>query len=388
MRSLRFTRDDTAILRTSVQVIVLAFIAGICTSWPLWNETRLFPTAPALPLPQLPLAVSSILPFIFIFLLLLLAIFPLHKNILLLTFSFTTLLALYDQNRWQPWLYQYFLVFFLLLFYKRSNERTLLSAFRLIVCGIYFWSGIQKLNPDYRGDTAYWLTQPLGNYFGNGFALFAGHCAQAVPYFEIFAAFGLLIPRTRFATRAIVITMHVYIILLSSPLGRNYNYVIVPWNIAMICLLLLLFRKENSTSLSSVFRTAGRSYVLPVFVLVWVFPALSIFSYWDTYLSSSLYSGNFDSAYLYVSKNVRDKLPEALKKKVYTQQGREGDTLYYFFINEWGMQEMSVPAYPETRVFRAVKNEVMKYASNPNDVILVVLRKWTPGHKEYYENVE
>ncbi|HEY6161998.1 MAG TPA: hypothetical protein VI112_12265, partial [Bacteroidia bacterium] len=209
-----------------------------------------------------------------------------------------------------------------------------------------------------------------------------------IPYFEILIAFMLLIPRTRIVTRAIVIAMHIYIIFLSSPLGRNYNYVIVPWNLAMIALLLLLFRKESATAIPGAFKTAREKFVLPVFVFVWILPVLSILSCWDSYLSASLYSGNFDSAYLYISKNVRDKLPGDLKKKVYTQQGRGSDTLYYFFINEWGMQEMNAPTYPETRVFRTVKNEVMKYASNPNDVILVVLRKWTPAHKEYYEKVE
>jgi len=46
-------------------------------------------------------------------------------------------------------------------------------------------------------------------------------------------------------------------------------------------------------------------------------------------------------------------------------------------LYEWSMGELSVPSYPENRVFRAVARHVCRLADRPGDVVLVVFGR--PG---------
>ena len=370
----------------AIRVLSLAFIFGIIFTWPLWLNERGFPLAPVQALPNLTPFISVLFISAILLLLGLLILFPENQKFLVVIFILAIVEALYDQNRWQPWFYQYLLMLFLLLFYKKGtekkngNEEIILNGFRLIVCGIYFWSGIQKFNPDFFDSTCYWLTEPLGKYFGSSFAHLTGSAVKIIPVVEIFIAFGLMIQRTRKIAVFMAIAMHVYIILLTTPLGWNYNYAILPWNLAMITFLLLLFRNSVNVSLKIVLNTIRTKYVLPVFILTWIMPAFSLFAKWDSYLSASLYSGNSDNAYIYISKKINDSLPPYLKEKVHVQK----DTLYYLYVNEWAMETMHVPAYPETHVFQTGKKEVLKYAIDSNEVIMMVRRKSTWLMKSYY----
>lgn len=371
-----------------IRILALAFISGIFLSWPLWRNDRNFPAAPLLPFPEPSHTLATFLVYALLTGLVLFIIFPKHKIISIPILILTVIMILLDQNRCQPWVYQYLLMLFLFFFY-RTGKTDLLNGMRLVICGIYFWSGVQKLNPLFFSDMAPWITEPLSSYFGTSFAAFACKTAWIFPVTEIFISFGLLFLRTRKTAFFIAIAMHIYIIFLVSPLGKNANYVILPWNISMIVFLWLLFGMDRSSSMREIFASIKKSVVLPVFVLVWIMPVLSFFGKWDDYLSASLYSGNTDKAYIYISKNVKDKLTLPLKEKVHTQVTVSApDTLYYLFVNQWAEQELNAPVYPERRVFEKIKEELVSYADDPSEVALVIQHKWTWTVKPFYETVK
>ena len=362
-------------LRIATIILCIALFSGMLISWKLWLTNHLFPLTPVLPFLEKTPNTISIALLIVIFALTIFTIINQRQKIIQALFFLLVIEVLIDQNRLQPWFYQYTLMFFLLMFYgyKKPNEKSatnILHVFRLVVCGIYFWSGMQKLNTDYFNDTAFWLMEPMGKYFGSAFAHKLGTAAGAIPYFEICLAFGLLIPKTRKYFLIPGILMHAYIILLMTPLGRNYNYVIIPWNGSMILFLLLLFNKSNRFNFSETFKSVKTIPQKIVFALFWIMPSLSFFDKWDSYLSSSLYCGNSDNAYLYLKEEQKKSLPDELQKMCQFDSTNQTD---YLYINNWSMLEMNVPAYPEKRIFTNAKKKIDSYlkASEQNSLMLI-----------------
>jgi hypothetical protein len=102
-------------------------------------------------------------------------------------------------------------------------------------------------------------------------------------------------------------------------------------------------------------------------------PVLSFAGRWDSYLSGELYSGNLKVGALSITDRVVARLPDAARRHVMSNgSGANALDLY-----EWSMGELSVPSYPEERIFRAVARDVCRLADSPRDVVLVVFGR--PG---------
>jgi len=76
---------------------------------------------------------------------------------------------------------------------------------------------------------------------------------------------------------------------------------------------------------------------------------------------------------LSITETVTARLPDAARRHV-VSRGTGANALDLW---EWSMGELSVPSYPEDRVFRAVARDVCRLADNPGDVVLVVFGR--PG---------
>src|ERR1043166_7245643 len=81
-----------------------------------------------------------------------------------------TCMALLDENRWQPWFYQYVVMFFALASLDNTdeNKKRTLNLLRFMMAAIYFWSGLNKLNPNFPNDTFPWLMEPITNHMSPG----------------------------------------------------------------------------------------------------------------------------------------------------------------------------------------------------------------------------
>src|SRR4029453_10986858 len=115
--------------------------APIALSWPLWGASREFPTAPWLPLPAVPDALSGwTVPLLLV--LLALALIP-RAWTPLPFIAVAALLVVGDQNRLQPWLYQGALLLAAFAFADRARP-----ACQLVLVATFVWRGVSKLNPD------------------------------------------------------------------------------------------------------------------------------------------------------------------------------------------------------------------------------------------------
>jgi hypothetical protein len=102
----------------------------------------------------------------------------------------------------------------------------------------------------------------------------------------------------------------------------------------MVAFVFILFwRTPDNPSLLQALRPTG-AFQAAVLILFAFMPSFSFFGLWDSYLSSSLYSGNTKEAYVWT-------LDEA------------GPTASRSIIG-LSMEVMNVPAYPKERVFKNV----------------------------------
>jgi hypothetical protein len=281
------------------------------------------------------------------------------------------LLALEDQSRWQPWFYQYVAMLAALAVARDSGD--MLAAWRVVLVGLYLWSGIQKLNATFMSRLFPWLVQPVSSVLPAGLQQIFLAGWVVVPMTEIAVAVGLLVPRLRNAAVIAAVGTHLVVLGLLGPLAHGTNAVIWPWNAAMAGLAAVLFWNARAASALDTLvprRIGAHAVMLALFVAL---PVLSFAGRWDAYLSGELYSGNLKVGALSITDRVTARLPDAARRHVMSDRaGANALDLY-----EWSMGELSVPSYPEDRVFRAVARDVCRFADNPGDVVLVVFGR--PG---------
>jgi hypothetical protein len=144
--------------------------------------------------------------------------------------------------------------------------------------------------------------------------------------------------------------MHLFILILLGPTGKDYNSVVWPWNIIMIALVLLLFaniKQERFFDISFLFK--GISFYC-VITLMLIFPVFSLKNQYDSYLSSSLYSSNLNDCKLILSDKAYNKLPFYIRHFVATH--KDFNVLH---IKRWAIEELNVPCVPEYRIFKTVQ---------------------------------
>lgn len=360
--------------------IITRITAGACLlsmllCYKLWLTERPFPLSPVadfLPVLSYPLDLIF-----FILTILCLASILILKNpqrfiVIFLMLAF--FLALLDQNRWQPWFYQYVLMFLVLSGFNfrcddLRHQRAIILTFKLMMVAIYFWSGLHKLNPKFLSDTFPWLMEPFTQRIGYVPSWFTV-IGYSFPLIEVITGLLFLFPRFQRTALVISTLMHCFILLILSPFGHNYNPVVWPWNLAMILFNILLFGKKMPILLSEI-RTAFTYHSVKIVLLFFVLmPLLNFFNSWDSYLSHNLYSGNTSNGSIYVSDSLKNNLPVHIRQYAIGDLGQNQINIKY-----WCMMEIGVPAYPEKRNFVAVTSTLYQYTSDSSEIYLMYVPK-------------
>ena len=330
------------------------FLAGIGFSINLWISDRSFPLLPVLPF--LPASAHSINYALLLLLVILLisSLFFSKKTIDILIILLVLILLLQDQNRWQPWVYIYFL--FLLpfgLWWKgRGTGPPMISYFQIILIGIYAWSGVHKLNPNFINTTFHEIITQFFWFKDVHWISTLNLFGYAIPGIEIGIAMTLFLP-TSFRNLAVYVAIltHIFILFFLSPLGIDSNSVVYPWNLAMITLVFLLFHNVSGPIALwgggpfPILHAAG-------ILLTWILPVLNFWGYWDNYLSFNLYSGKPHAFYIAVADNELSKIDRRLSESFLTIKGMRGGKI--IDVNKWAMNELNVPFYPETRTLKKI----------------------------------
>jgi hypothetical protein len=321
------------------RVVAVSLIAGLLVSAKAWVSDRPYPLVPPIGIgPSLPYPADHIFFALLVALLVGVALFRwrVAGSLALTAPVLAAFFVLQDISRLQPWLYQYsfMLAAVGLSGIGRLDAQKALNACRLIIAFTYFWSGLQKANASFVKDDYPWLLEPLLARLPPAAEPLLLPGAYAVPVVEVAIGLGLLGRRTRKPAVVGALLMHVFILFAIGPFGHNWNSLVWPWNLAMIAFVLILFwRPPDEPSLTTILRPRGSVCHAAILVLFAFMPALNFFGLWDSYLSSSLYSGRTEKGYVWTL---------------------DGGGLRAMSINRVALNEMNLPGYPEERVYKKV----------------------------------
>lgn len=353
-----------------IRIITLGFIAGIALSWKLWFiEDRGFPLLPFADWVQdiFSLNTTSIPGGILVVSLIFAFIYP-KRAALIPALGGMIILILSDQMRLQPWVYMYF---FLLLPFallpKNSPQQTYLPYLQIILIGMYLWSGIHKLNPNFIEIT---FSNMLRHFLGMETISGLRFLGYTIPCIEILTGLLLVIPRFRKAGVRLAVLTHLTIMVYLSPVGVNDNYVVIPWNVTLALLVILLFwDKRNSLAFWK--EAKGLSLALPVFslLLFGLMPALNFAGAWDDYLSFSLYSDKTKRYYIAIAENQVSRIDREVHPYFVNIEGMQGGEM--IDVNEWAMEELNVPFYPERSAIRTLSVHFCK-TGIPDEQLLFI----------------
>ncbi|HEV2762666.1 MAG TPA: hypothetical protein VGV38_06695, partial [Pyrinomonadaceae bacterium] len=233
------------------RALAAAFACGLLLSFKLWVSTRQYPLSPALGL--LP---AFAFPLDYLSLAALLALLGASafaarpRPFLLSLLALSLLLCLQDQTRWQPWVYQYLFMLAALALHdgrgaSDARRRAAVDACRLVVAGVYFWSGLQKLNANFFGEIWPWVVGPYAQHLPGAAGRGLSAAGILVPLAEVFVGVGLLTRRLRTTAVVLALATHAAVLALFAPLGRNA--VVWPWNVASGVFVFVLFWRARET---------------------------------------------------------------------------------------------------------------------------------------------
>ncbi len=149
-------------------------------------------------------------------------------------------MVLQDQLRWQFYLYLYFFNLLAAAWVPRDVEDRHLDALRYMTIGVYFWSGIYKMNPYFANTLFPHFVSAWFPY--THIARIAGY---AVPFLEAGIAILLFLPPTRRMGQLFAVCMLFVVMASLGPFGLNqYNFV-WPVNFYLDGLAVFLFMDKK-----------------------------------------------------------------------------------------------------------------------------------------------
>lgn len=336
------------------QFALIGILLSVLLSFNLWCGERFFPKVPVF---DNFIGFTGIYDYINIsvlIILIILSLFDSKRYAVILLLLWSIYLCIDDQNRLQPWFFMYNVILLVWLFYKKrvdepNNYHAVFISMQFILAGVYIYSGLQKMNSNFVSDTYPWFISPLENLFSERQMNLFYRFGSIFAYIELLFGFLVLFKPLRFIILPLILFMHIIIIILLSPLGLNQNHVVIPWNCVMIILNLLLFanvKRERFYDFTMLFKTV-HFYI--VILIIFILPFFSFNNRYDSYLSSSLYSGNTNQISIKISQTGFQKLPFYVKH--FTKIDGE---FYQLNLKLWANTELGAPCIPEFRVFDKV----------------------------------
>lgn len=295
-------------------------------------------------------------------------IFHKGKYLYLVLFGCLFFLVFQDQSRLQPWFYYYIFILGCIALYdsqgNHKNRQKYLNICRITMVGIYFWSGIQKVNYSYFFETFPSILSSVLNYF----PMLSGSPILILSILSVFVEFiggiGLLFKSTRKFSAFTLIGMHAFLLFILGPLGKSFNTVIWPWNVCFILLLVVLFVNDNDESWKQ-FLIPKNQYHFLAILLFLILPAFNLFGgSWDHYLSASLYSGKKPYAAIHVTKPVKQKFPKKVQKQF--------SALNEIRLRSWSYTELEAADYTEPRIYKGVFRTLCTYQEHKFGLVLEV----------------
>lgn len=368
-------------------VVTLGFLSQIFLSQSLWYDVnRQFFLVPMFSF--LPLDVGNsgnMVLFIGLLVSLIVTGFYFKKIGLIPIILLIAILMLQDITRIQAWSYQYFLTFLVLFIDWDERIEKSLPVLQWIMIFTYFWSGIQKFNPHYVEAVHPWLFSAFE--WSKPFAEI-GKWAYWTAAFEALVGVGLIFQRTRKIAIIAGLGMHFFILLMIGPWGEDWNSVVYPWNIVMMCLLVVLFFRQpkNAEITPTLLKIPNTKTQWFIIVVLGILPVFNIFTRFPETISMTMYNGATSELSVYFNENeTPDCIPQQATEAIY--QTRNSNQLS---LDDWGIEELNVPIYDLPTYAEKVAKQFCDCVKDKQNagVKITNVKRWTRDDYVIWERIE
>lgn len=331
----------------------------LAVTWPLWTPQTRFPAIPWFGfLTEVPAAVDWVCLAVMVCGLAVLLVRPSSWPWWLVIGAAVVSISL-DQNRLQPWAYQFVLMGWVIVG-SRDPLRT--NLLRLLALSIYFYSALSKLNLSFvEGLGSLFLQAGLGlvGIQGEAWPESLRWLALSFPLGELLV-FVLLAAGWWRWRRALVAglclgtAMHLGLLLLVGPWGLNHSWGVLLWNLFFIGQLFLLFGRVTPAHTSPgkpIERLAHlrreSPWALLVTSLAIALPMLEPLGYFDHWPAWALYSSHVTQSEVILPEYTLERLPPEIRPHAVAVDAAAAR--YRLDLGGWSLQELGVPAYPQAR---------------------------------------
>jgi len=318
--------------RLALGVGTLALLAA---SWPLWVGSADFPRIPFAP------RVPVVAP-IGVFAALLGSVlggawrrWPMGVAAGLMIVEF-----LQDQQRFQPWAYQYVMAAIALTCAPTARA---LGLCRLFTVALYFHSALSKLDVSFAEGLA-------GAYLPGGWPSELGvPLAVSMSVGELLIALGLILPRWRRVALWSAVIMHASLILILG-IWLNHSLTVLIWNAAFLAQDLILF---GPGALAPPPATEAPSRLAPLagmaFLAAAILPLGERLGLVDPWPGFAFYAAHVDRVEVLIARGDLVRLPPGFPHRFVGGSVKDDDETAALDLTEWSRRARGVPIYPGAR---------------------------------------
>lgn len=289
--------------------------------------------------------------------------FPKKRYLYIIFFLVLIICCAANFTRIQIWLFH--LAGLLILIGLGKNEKDVNNLLRLGIAAAYFWGGINKINPWFAEFQLEWLLEKPDflQLFGTSKAV-----GYSIAFFELLLSILLLTKRLPKLALFFSVIFHAFILLMISPFGKNWNYVVVPWNVALLLFnFYLYYDKENSYAYQ--FKNQA---TIALMLCFFAFPALQYSQLGQYPLSFNMYAATQPELTLFFHESDENKIPLNIREHQYSLEGGKSK-IRLLKLQDWSMNSVNVPAYSEVWALEAYAKNFCKCLSKPDSASVELL---------------
>jgi hypothetical protein len=256
-----------------------------------------------------------------------------------------------NQHRMQPWAYLAAIGCF--TFTCQDPGRTF-RLWRLLCVSIYVYSAISKADVAFINGMGHRFLETGLSFLGidpsdlprnlNVVAI------AAMPLCELLIGIGLILRHGKRWALPLCMALHSSLILILSPMGLNHRPGVLIWNAALMVEVLLLFtgheQPEDLTVIGSGRSARARLAECVAFIAV-ACPLLEPTGWFDHWPAWNLYSEQTDKVEILVRTDRLTRFPWELRRL--SVPSRKDPKWSKAYIEEWSLQTLLAPIYPEDR---------------------------------------
>lgn len=257
--------------------------------------------------------------------------------------------SIQDIVRFQPWFHMFCFVTLVAAFCKYPQYG--LNAFRIMVCGVYFWAGFHKLNVTFFTDVMPWFLAP---YYRPEYDWLFKLAAFITPFFEAAIGILLLFKRWRFVATLMAFTMLLMVFFCLGPLGRNWGTVIPLWNVWLFLMELQLFLSPAFGANASLIDFKFEKMSVISMIMFVIAPTISIFFPEYGRLGFKIFSGNIITAEIVLARE------ESLSQR----------RLFKGMVNKDNRLAFKIPIYHTEYAYRIRGRAIYPYLDYPMEAKL------------------